>query len=75
MKDLLSVTRPFNLEVLVCLAMLVAMAVGTVCIGAYRLIVAMLSRLRLLTAWSMTSLSAPHQSATTTDVPRQGHSV
>ncbi|MBA2251545.1 MAG: hypothetical protein H0W13_02390 [Nitrospirales bacterium] len=38
MKDLLSITRQFNLEVLVCLIMLVSMAVGTVLIGVYRLI-------------------------------------
>jgi hypothetical protein len=72
MKDLLSVIRPFNLEVLICLVMLVSMAVGTVCIGGYRLVVATLSRIRLLTAWSRTSEPAPHQLATTTDVPRHG---
>jgi hypothetical protein len=73
MKDLLSVIRSFTLELLVCLVMLGSMTVGTVCVGGYRLVVATLSRIRLVTAWSMTSGPAPHQPATS-DVPNDGHS-
>ena len=46
MKDLLSVTRHFNLEVLVCLVVLLSMAVGIICIGTHRLAVAMLSSIK-----------------------------
>ena len=60
------VTRPFTLEVLVCLVMVLSMAVGVVCIGGYRLVVA-LSRLSLLAAWSKTSGASSHHPASPTD--------
>jgi hypothetical protein len=47
MKAFLALTRPFTLEVLVCLIMVLSMAVGVVCIGGYRLIIA-LSRMSVL---------------------------
>jgi hypothetical protein len=66
MNDLLAITRPFSLEVLVCLVMVLSMAVGVVCIGGYCLLTA-LSRLSLLAAESKTSGAAsnhpPHLSA------------
>jgi hypothetical protein len=54
MKDFLAVTQSLRLEVLVCLVMVLSMAVGVVCIGGCRLIVA-LSRMSLLAAWSKTN--------------------
>lgn len=74
MKDLLALTRPFTLEVLVCLVMLLSMAVGVVCIGGYRLVVA-LSRMSLLAAWSKTSGPSSHHTDPTTDGPTHGDYV
>jgi hypothetical protein len=71
MNDLLSVIRPFNLEVLVCIVMLLSMALGIVCIGGYHLVRATLSDMTL-TAWSKTTGPAPHPSASTTDGPSHG---
>jgi hypothetical protein len=45
MNDVLSVTRPFTFEVLVCLVMLMSMAVGTVFIGVCRLIKRLMPKL------------------------------
>jgi hypothetical protein len=73
MNDLVSIIRPFNLEVLVCIVMLLSMAVGILCIAGYRLVAAMLSRMRLLTAWSKTSGPAREHSALTPDVPSHGN--
>ena len=72
MNDLLAVTRPFNLEGLVCLVMVRSMAVGVVCIGNYRLVAA-LSRLSLLAAGGNTSEAASNHTASTTDGPTPGH--
>ncbi len=74
MKDLLAVTRPFTLEVLVCLVMVLSMAVGVVCLGGYRLIVA-LSRMSLLAAWLKTSGAASPHTASTADGPTHGDYV
>jgi hypothetical protein len=71
MNDLLAVTRPFTLEVLVCLVMVLSMAVGVVCIGGYRLVAA-LSRLSLLAAGWNTSGAASNHTASTTDGPTHG---
>jgi hypothetical protein len=50
MNDLLAVLQPFNLEVLVCIVMLLSLAAGVVCIGAYRLVIATLVRMSVLAA-------------------------
>jgi hypothetical protein len=72
MNDLLAVTRPFTLEVLVCLVMVLSMAVGVMCIGGYRLIAA-LSRLSLLAAGLKTNGAASNHTASSTDGPTHGY--
>lgn len=62
MKDFLALTRPFTLEVLVCLIMVLSMAVGVVCVGGYRLVVALSG---LLATWSKTSWPSSHRTAST----------
>lgn len=65
MNDMLSVTRSFSLEVLVCLVMLLSMAVGVVCIGGYHLVVTTLSRMSFVRVWAKTSGPALDHSAST----------
>jgi hypothetical protein len=74
MKDFLAVTQSLRLEVMVCLVMVLSMAVGVVCIGGYRLVVA-LSRMSLLAAWSKTSGPASHQTTSTADRRSHGRYV
>jgi hypothetical protein len=66
MKDFLAVTQPFTLEVLFCLVMVLSIADGVVCIGGYRLVVA-LSGMSLRAARSKTSLPSSHHIASTAD--------
>jgi hypothetical protein len=75
MNDVLSVTRPFSLEVLVCLVMLLSMAVGVICIGGYHLVVAALSRMSFLRGMGKTSGPALDHSASTPDIPSHGDCV
>ena len=74
MNNWVAVTRPFTLEVLVCLVMLLSMAVGVVCIGGYRLVAA-LSRLSLPMAGWNTRGAASNPTASTTEGPTHGHYV
>ena len=72
MTDLLALTRPCPLEVVVCLIMVLSMAAGVVCVAGYRLVVA-LSRLSILAAGSKASGAASNHSASTTNGPTHGH--